>query len=323
MDFGIVGLGNHSLNRIMPAFKTAGLSIRSVYSSDKEKGGRVAAEYGAEYFNDLKKMMSSDIDGVYIGSPNFLHFPQAKLALDSGKNVLLEKQMTLKTSEAEELISISEKSGLALAIGFHMRFHPALKKIMDIVRSGDIGDPVSVSGTWGGQPSSPHSTTDRQWWGEEDKAGGGSIMGTGVHVLDSILYVLGKPPERVFSVKFPANTLIDTTQQVDMIYTGMIATAVSSRKTRKPDNSLYVSGSEGTVFGKDIFGTSILGSLILNGKVLDTYSGGSPYEGELRSFASLINGKESNIALGRDGANIVRIVTAANESSSRGISISL
>lgn len=321
MKFGVVGLGNHSLNRVMPAIGATGHDIRSIYSSDKEKGERVSSEYGAEYYADLGKMLSSDMDAVYIGSPNFLHYTQAKAALESGKHVLLEKQMTLDITDAEDLVAVSERTGLKLAIGFHMRSHPVIEKIRKLVSSGEIGEPVTASGTWGGPPSSPHTSESRKWWREDDKVGGGSIMGTGVHVLDSLIYVLGKSPERVSSVKFPSGVVIETTQQVNLIYPDMAATAVSSRKMINPDNSLHISGSKGTIAGLGIFGVGINGSLVVNGKTVETYSGGSPYEGEIKSFVSLVNGKESNIASGTDGARIVRIVNAANESASTGMEI--
>jgi len=323
MDFGIIGLGNHSTNRVIPAIRAAGFSIGSIYSSDAAKGTEVAKENGSEYYSDLKRMLSSRVEAVYIGSPNFLHYPQAKLALEAGKHVLLEKQMTLSVKEAADLVSLSRKNGLKLAVGFHMRFHPAVKKIRDSVQAGDLGKPVAAFGMWGGPPSSPHTSEKQKWWTEDEKVGGGSIMGTGVHVIDTIIYALGGKPEAVSSVKFPRGSVIEETQQVSLAYPDMIATAISSRSTPDPDNSLYIFGTKGTAVGRGIFGVTIKGSLERNGKIVDTYNGGSPYEGEIRSFASFASGEEANIASGEDGEAVVRIVNAANESAATGRLVSL
>ncbi|MHB1708953.1 MAG: Gfo/Idh/MocA family protein [Thermoplasmataceae archaeon] len=323
MDFGVIGLGNHSSNRIIPAIRAAGFSIASVYSSDAVKGDEVARANGSEYYSDLERMLSSRVEAVYIGSPNFLHYPQAKLALEAGKHVLLEKQMTLSVQEAADLVSLSRKNGLKLAVGFHMRFHPAVEKIRNTVLSGDIGKPVAAFGMWGGPPSSSHASEKQKWWTEEEKVGGGSIMATGVHVIDSLMYVLGKRPETVSSVKFPRDRVIEKTQQVSLIYPDMIATAVSSRLTPEPDNSLHIFGTEGTAVGRGIFGVTIKGSMERNGKVVDSYSGGSPYEGEIRSFAALVRGEKTNIAVGEDGEAVVRVVNAANESAATGRTVSL
>ena len=323
MDFGIIGLGNHSTNRIIPAIRAAGFSIGSIYSSDAARGKEVARENGSEYYSDLEKMLSSRVEAVYIGSPNFLHYPQAKLALEAGKNVLLEKQMTLSIAEAADLVSLSRKNGLKLAVGFHMRFHPAVERIRDSVQAGVIGKPIAVSGMWGGPPSSSHDSEKHKWWTEDEKVGGGSIMGTGVHVIDSIMYALGRKPEAVSSVKFPQGVVIEETQQVSLVYPDMIATAISSRSTPSPDNSLYIFGSQGTIVGRGIFGVTIKGSLERNGKLVDSYNGGSPYEGEIRSFASLARGEKTNIALGEDGEAVVRIVNAANKSADTGRAVSL
>lgn len=323
MDFGIIGLGNHSMNRVIPAIRKAGFSIGSIYSSDEVKGRQVAESNGSTYYHDLKSMLASGVDAVYIGSPNFLHYPQAKMALEAGKHVLLEKQMTLSVQDASDLVSLSRSRGLKLAVGFHTRFHPAIEKARNLVASGAVGKPEIISGMWGGPPSSPHTNEKQKWWTEDDKVGGGSIMGTGVHVIDSLIYVLGKKPEKVMSVKFPPGKVIDSTQQVGLVYPDMIATAISSRGTPSPDNSLYIFGTKGTLACRDVFGVGIKGSLVRDGRVMETYEGGSPYEGEVRSFAALVNGESSNIARGEDGENVVRITAAANQSASSGLVVPL
>ena len=117
-----------------------------------------------------------------------------------------------------------------------MRFHPAVENIRNSVQAGDIG-------MWGGPPSSSHASEKQMWWTEDEKVGSGSIMGTGVHVIDSLMYALGRKPEAVSSVKFPRGRVIEATQQVSLVYPDMIATAISSRSTPAPDNSLYIFGT--------------------------------------------------------------------------------
>ena len=132
-----------------------------------------------------------------------------------------------------------------------------------------------------------------------------------------------REPAAVSSVKFPRGKVIEETEQVSLVYPDMIATAISSRSTSAPDNSLYIFGTQGTVVGRGIFGVTIKGALERNGKIVDSYNGGSPYEGEIRSFASLARGEKNNIALGEDGEAVVSIVNAANESAATGRAVSL
>jgi Predicted dehydrogenases and related proteins len=179
MRFGIIGLGNHAINRVMPAIVTSGNQIAAVYSRNLEKARKESIPYGSEPFDDLDAFFEKgDFESVYIASPNFLHYSQAMKSLESGKNVLLEKQMTLRNEDAADLVSTAERRGLALAVGFHMRFHPAVAEVRKMVRSQELGKIAYIRGVWAGlsQPSS--GNPDRQWWSEEDKVGGGSVMGT-------------------------------------------------------------------------------------------------------------------------------------------------
>src|SRR5699024_5608849 len=72
----------------------------------------------ARHLHSLPTRRSSDlyeeIDFVYIASPNSLHFEQAKLALEHGKNVICEKPFTSTVKEAEKLISLAKEKGLML-----------------------------------------------------------------------------------------------------------------------------------------------------------------------------------------------------------------
>ena len=133
MKFGIAGLGNHAINRVMPVFREAGQEISALYSRSIDKARKEGMKYNAKPFDNLDSFFQSgDFEAVYIASPNFLHYGQAKLALEQGKHVLLEKQMTLKTDEAEELVRLADQNHLALAIGFHMRFHQACIRVSPI-----------------------------------------------------------------------------------------------------------------------------------------------------------------------------------------------
>lgn len=81
-----------------------------------------------------------EITAVAIATAVRFHFPMAKASLLAGKHTFIEKPMAASATECEELIDLAHKQGLILMIGHTFLYSPAVRKIKEIVRSGDIGD---------------------------------------------------------------------------------------------------------------------------------------------------------------------------------------
>lgn len=312
MKFGIAGLGNHAINRVNPAIKASGNQITSIYSRNIDKARKEGMKYNSKPFDNYEAMLESgDFDSIYIASPNFLHYPQTKAALLKGKHVLLEKQMTLKSEEARELVNLAEEKKLKLAIGFHLRFHPAVNDVKKILSEGQLGDISYISGIFAHLSSRSYEHPDNKWWAEDDKVGGGSVMASGVHVLDTLNYMIGGLPERVCAFRNPPGAIIESTEHITLQYGPTIVDAISSRSMSNRMNHLNIFGTKGTLTVTGLFSTSVDSSLIIDGKKLKEYRGTDMYREEVKSFFNLVEGKESHIATGEDGYNVVRQVEEA------------
>lgn len=318
MKFGIVGLGNHARNKVMPAIVKSGHEVGAIYSRNIDKARDEGLKYFSKPYNDMETFLNGEFDAVYISSPNFLHYEQAKNALLHGKHVLLEKPMTLDTEHAAELVKIADDRNLALAVGFHMRFHPAVNEIRRMILENELGDITYVSGMWAYLSARSYDDPDTRWWKEDEKVGGGSVMATGVHVVDTINYILGRHPESVYAVRHPSDAIIDTTEHITMQYSHAIADAISSRAILTGNNSLSVYGTKGSVTAENAFSTAIQAGLVKDHERIREYRDGNMYEDEIRAFAEYSRGKRSLIATGRDGQKVVEIVNAAFRSSGEG-----
>ncbi len=323
MKFGILGLGNHARNRVMPAIVKAGHEISAIYSRNIEKAREEGSKYSSTAYDHIDSFMKSGIDAVYIASPNFLHFEQAKESLARGKHVLLEKQMTLRNEHAAELVKFAAEKELALAIGFHMRFHPAVEKVKEMIRDGLVGDLTYISGMWANLSSRSYDTPDTRWWTEDDKAGGGSVMGTGVHVIDTINYITGEWPKSVGAVRLPPGAVLDTTEHLTLRYPSVIANAISSRRIKNAENSLIVCGTAGTIKVRGMFSTDVNSRLLLGAEPIAEFGGINLYEEEIKAFSAYVRGQKSKIATGADGEIVVRIVNAAVTADREGKSVPL
>jgi predicted dehydrogenase len=80
------------------------------------------------------------LDAVIIATSVKSHFPLAKASLLAGKHTFIEKPMAASSRECEELIDIAQKKGLVLMVGHTFLYSPAVRKIREIVQSGDIGE---------------------------------------------------------------------------------------------------------------------------------------------------------------------------------------
>jgi predicted dehydrogenase len=283
MDFGIVSLGNHALTRVIPAITTSGSKITHIFSTDRSKGEKVSADLGAEYVPDLEKFVRQPFEAVYISSPNFLHFAHAKMSLEAGKSVLLEKPVTLKIEDTKTLARLSRGDNLKFGVGFHLRFHPAVQDIQKYLSSNSIGEPRVIFGKWTSN-SAPYDKTI--WRGQSEKAGGGTIVGIGVHVFDSFVNLFGQEVESVKASSLPkCEVMEDTIQATFEFRSGIIANSLTSRVISSDSNDLIVYGNGGSITVTDFYTTSVSSKLILNGKQLKEYDQKTDmYEAEIRDF---------------------------------------
>ena len=98
---------------------------------------------------DYTKILADPtIDAVHIVTPNALHFPMAKAALQAGKAVLCEKPLTMTAAEGKKLVELAAKKGVANAVNHNLRYYPVVQHVRQMIASGELGEILIVNGTY-------------------------------------------------------------------------------------------------------------------------------------------------------------------------------
>jgi len=159
---------------------------------------RFAGQYkleGAERYADYRDMLErAQLDAVVICSPHTQHFAQAMDVLNKGLHVLIEKPMTCSSAEAEQLIAAAERTGKVLQVSYQRHFQPDILYIRDAIRSGAIGRLTSITASlyqeW-------KKGTTGTWRQDPSLSGGGFLMDSGSHIIDTLLWTTGLTPVEV------------------------------------------------------------------------------------------------------------------------------
>lgn len=141
MKIAVIGTSWITEKFLSAAISTGKITLEAVCSRSAEKGRALASRFGAEkvYASPAELVRDAEIKGVYIASPNSLHYSQSKLCIENGKNVICEKPATDTEQEMSELISLAKKHGVIYTEAIMSMFVPAfdiLKK--DISEIGRI-----------------------------------------------------------------------------------------------------------------------------------------------------------------------------------------
>lgn len=139
-------------------------------------------------FDDHRRLLELDLDGVSICTPNVAHYQTTVDALRAGKHVMLEKPMSVTLEEAAEMVRASKETGKMLNVGFQPRYDPNMGMIKDLVQSGQLGKVYYVETGGGRRRGMPGGTFIRQ-----DIAGAGAMADIGCYSLDLALNTLGYP----------------------------------------------------------------------------------------------------------------------------------
>lgn len=141
-------------------------------------GGKIIVGYGA-------LVASLDIDAVYVPLPPALHYQWAKLALENGKHVFVEKPSTTCLADTDSLIEIASAKGLALYENYMFIYHDQLQTLQDVVASGEIGDVRLYRITFG---FPLRQLNDFRY---NKKLGGGALLDAGGYCMKYANYLLG------------------------------------------------------------------------------------------------------------------------------------
>lgn len=141
IKLGIAGAGRWGFNHIKTAYGILGSGLKYVCDVFPAAGEKVkGVSEGIKFTLDFEDVLrDEEVNAVIIATSAETHFELARRALEAGKNVLVEKPITLFTREAEELAEISERKGLKLMTGHILLFHPAVLKMKEMVASGRLG----------------------------------------------------------------------------------------------------------------------------------------------------------------------------------------
>ncbi len=134
----VVGAGRWGKNHVATLDKLGHLA--GVVEADEGTRGQLAASYPkAKLFAKLSDAVADGIDGFTVATPADTHFEIAKFILSAGKAVLVEKPLALNAKDARELKSLADQRGVALMVGHVLLFHPAVRKIKELIDGGKIG----------------------------------------------------------------------------------------------------------------------------------------------------------------------------------------
>ncbi len=136
------------------------------------------------------------LDAVHICTPNHLHFPMARAALDHGKHVVCEKPLALTTAQGEELCALAEQKGLVCAVNFNYRFFPLMRQAREMIQRGELGRLLSVGGSY--QQDWLLYDTDYSWRIEPRYSGDTrAVADIGSHWCDMVQFLTGDRIDRV------------------------------------------------------------------------------------------------------------------------------
>lgn len=247
MRIGTIGSGSIVKQFIESARLVEGVEFTAVYSRDLERGKAFAQEVNIDtVYTSLEDLyQDSNVDFVYIASPNSLHFPQAKAALLQGKHVIIEKPFAGNEVRAQELIRIAKENNLFLFEAICNIHMPNFRYVKDSLK--DLGNLKVVQCNY----SQYSSRYDLLLAGEEPnvfspKFSGGALADINIYNIHFVVGLFGAPNDVNYIANQHVNG-IDTSGIVTLTYDDFIVECVGAKDSFSL-NFGQIQGDEGYIY---------------------------------------------------------------------------
>ena len=308
----VIGCGRWGKNHLRTLASLG--SLAAAVDVDDAKLSAAMEQYPAiKGYNNIEEAVTAGYDGYVVATPAETHLPLAMAVISKGLNVLVEKPMTLTANDAQILIDAAKKSGSRLMVGHVLLFHPAIRKIKELIDSGRIGKLYYLYST---------------------RLNLGNVRTTesvfssfAPHDISVLNYLIGSKPVDIQAkgVKFLQDEVYDTTMTMleysDNIHAHIYVSWLHPFKEQR----LVVVGSTGMISFDD---STVEKEIHLYNKRIDfekgmpvkveqpdeivKYEYKPPLEEELKYFIENLDGKIS-VNIGEDGLEVVKILESVEK----------
>lgn len=191
--YAVVGLGHIAQFAVLPAFRNAqkNSSLVAMVSDDPVKLSTMGREYGVKYtfhYDEYETCLHSGlIDAVYLALPNNLHREYAVRAAQAGIHVLCEKPLAVTEDDCQKIIRSCAENDVKLMTAYRLHFERGNLEAIDIVRSGEIGEPRIFNSVFTMQVAPRNIRT-------QDQYAGGTLYDVGIYCINAARYIFADEP---------------------------------------------------------------------------------------------------------------------------------
>ncbi len=241
-QLGIVGTGRIAPRFLAEAKFVSGINVRAAYNPNEESVGNFGKKHELEaYWKDFSEFLGR-VDAIYIASPHETHYNYAKRAIEEGRHVLCEKPLTFTIKEAEELYELAREKGVVLMEGIKTAYCPGFMQMMNVARSGVIGEVKDVEACFSRLTASHmREMADQKY--------GGAFLEFGSYTLLPIFKLLGCNYESVEFDSILAENGVDLYSKIHFRYKEALALSKTGIGA-KSEGQLVIAGTKGYILSE-------------------------------------------------------------------------
>jgi predicted dehydrogenase len=295
---------------ITPVSLREDCEINVIACRDIGRGKAFASLYNIPNLETSYKALiqRDDVDLVYNALPPHRHADLSIAAVEAGKTVLCEKPFAMNAKEAQRMLDASIRTGIPIIEAFHYQYHPAFSRLLEILRSGEIGEIRGTNAIF--VAPVPYREGEVRHTLE---IGGGTLMDMGCYPIHWSRMIMGKEPMVKSADAWCERSNVDTTTKAELLFDDdVLSTIECSMDSQKPFQAeLSVFGTKGRIHFENPLApqNGHLLTIEKEGMVrTEKVAGGTTYDLQLAYTIDVMKGEAAIVRNSRDSVANMTII---------------
>ena len=282
----------------------------AVCDADSQKSKEYGEKYSVNYYTSLDEMLTAEeFDGAFVVTPTSTHTAIAQKLLEAKKHVFVEKPMTYKSEDGQNLAKIAEKNKVILTCGYIERFNPAVDVVKKMVKEKKYGDLVMLE--FHRENRMPLHIKDV-----------GIIYDTSVHDIDTANWLFDEMPQVVFARAGKIKHEHEDFTSIMLGYKNDKVAIITSNWITPKKLRKFNAVCTDAIISSDFITQEIIIEKDESSETIQNEKQ-EPLSLEIQSFLGAIEGKNDLVVKSQEAVNVTKIAEAALLSSQKGIPIYL